>query len=167
MPKEINSNKDGDIKYIAFPYFKLAFIFTVILCFIIPSRLKLNKMIFFIGIAISILITNLLFTYYKVLYYDNSWYTQEYHYNKSHAYDQGIKDIINETTKGINYYTKKSYNTDQNTLYSDNEIKKDKNYLGCIYESIKYIFTTIGEKIKYIFYGESKANYVPMRKNNS
>ena len=71
MSEEINLNNDYD-KQISFPYLKITFIFTLILCLVIPSRFKINKTIFFIGFVISALIMNFLFSFFKVLYYDKN-----------------------------------------------------------------------------------------------
>ena len=144
MSEEINTNDDINIKQTSFPFFSLTLIFTLILCLIFPSRLKLNKKFYILGIAVSAFFMNLLFSYFKVLYYDNSWYTQEYQYNKSHAYDQGYREIIYDNQKDI-----------------------DKSVSGSIYDAVKNAFIYIGKGIKFIFYGESKSNYVPMRKKYS
>jgi len=45
-------------------------------------------------VIIAIVIMNFIITYLKVLYYDNSWYTEKYQYNKSHIY----KETINKSS---------------------------------------------------------------------
>ena len=73
MSEEINISKENQIP---FPIINVLIIMTIILILIIPSMLKLNKGFFIIGFIVAVLVMNLVLTFFKVLYYDNSWYTQ-------------------------------------------------------------------------------------------
>ena len=59
----------------------------------------------------TILLMNLSLTFFKVLYYDNSWYTQEYKYNNSHIYKEEINDVYNDTKIGFYYYIDAAYHS--------------------------------------------------------
>ena len=152
---------------IEIPIVNILIIITVIFMLIIPSMLKLNKISFIIGFIAAVLIMNFVLTFFKVLYYDNSWYTCKYQYNNSYIYKEALNDVVNDTKKGFYYYVDTAYHSIGNSL-SYNNIKDNTKYVfGSIYESIKYIFSPIGRGIKSIFYGEPKSNYKTTRKKYS
>ena len=152
---------------IEIPIVNILIIITVIFMLIIPSMLKLNKISFIIGFIAAVLIMNFFLTFFKVLYFDNSWYTCKYQYNNSHIYKEALNDVVNDTKKGFYYYVNTAYHSIGNSL-SYNNIKDNTKYVfGSIYESIKYIFSPIGRGIKSIFYGEPKSNYKTTRKKYS
>ena len=148
-----NPNSEEE-KNILFPVINVLIILTIILILMLPSILKLNKGCFIIGFIIAVFIMNLLLTFFKVLYYDNSWYTQKYQYNNSDIYKEAINDVVDDTKKGFYYYIDEVYNSF--------EIK---NFFSSIYNKF---FKPIGKGIKYIFYREPKSSYKPTRqKKNS
>ena len=161
MSESIISENESTINI---PIINILIFLTLLLILITPSILKLNKYLFIIGFIIAVLIMNLLLTFFKVLYYDNSWYTQEYKYNNSHIYKESIDDVYNDTKAGFYYYIDTAYHSVYNSL-TYNNIKDNTIYIcSSIYY---YIFKPIGNGIKYIFYGEPKANYKPTRKKYS
>ena len=127
------TDSDNDLQ-IPVPFFDFILIIIFIIIILIPSLLKLNKYLYFTGFIIAIVIMNFIITYLKVLYYDNSWYSEKYQYNKSHIY----KETIN----------KSSFN----------------NFISSTYNGMKYILSPLGKGIKFIFYGEPKSRYKPKRK---
>ena len=131
MNNEIDSDNDLQIPV---PIFNIILFIFSLFFILIPSLLKLNKCLYCTGFIIAIVIMNFIITYHKVLYYDNSWYTQKYQYNKSHIY----KETIN----------KSSFN----------------NFISSTYNGMKYILSPLGKGIKFIFYGEPKSRYRPKRK---
>ena len=162
--EEVNTNIKSQLEI---PIVNILIILTVIFILIIPSMLKLNKLSFIIGFIAAVLIMNFLLTFFKVLYYDNSWYTQQYHYNNSHIYEEAINDVVNDTKNGFYYYVEAAYHSVGNSL-SCNNIKENTKYVfGSIYETIKYYLSPIGRGIKSIFYGEPKSNYNTTRKKYS
>ena len=158
MSEEVNSVNENTIH---FPIVNFFIFLTFLLILITPSMLKLNKYLFIIGFIIAVLIMNLSLTFIKVLYYDNSWYTQEYKYNNTYIYKEAINDVYNDTKYGFYYYIDTIYQSVSNSL-TYNNIKDNTKFLcGSFYE---YILRPIGHGIKYIFYGEPKANYRTRRK---
>ena len=145
---------------ISIPIVNILIILTLLFIFITPSMLKLNKYLFIIGFIIAVLLMNLSLTFFKVLYYDNSWYTQEYKYNNSHIYKESINDVYNNTKFGFYYYFEAAYHSISNSL-TYNNIKDNTKYVcGSIYQ---YIFKPIGNGIKYCFYGIPKSDYKTTR----
>ena len=160
MSEEINISKENQIP---FPIINVLIIITIILILIIPSMLKLNKGFFIIGFIVAVLVMNLVLTFFKVLYYDNSWYTQQYQYKNDHLYKEALNDVVNDTKKGFYYYVDSAYHSVWNS-FSYSNIKDNTKYVcSSIYESIKYV----GRGIKSIFQGEPKENYIPKRKKYS
>ena len=86
---------------IEIPIVNILIIITVIFILIIPSMLKLNKALFIFGFIMAVLIMNFLLTFFKVLYYDNSWYTCKYQYNNSYVYKEALNDVVNDTKNGF------------------------------------------------------------------
>ena len=160
MSEEINLSNRNQV---SFPIINVLIILTIVLILIIPPMLKLNKGFFIIGFILSVLIMNLILTFFKVLYYDNSWYTQQYQYKDDHLYKEAINDVFNDTKKGFYYYVDAAYHSVRNS-FSYNNIKDNGKYIGSsIYESIKNLFSSIGRGIKYIFIREPKSNYETTR----
>ena len=160
MSEEINISKENQIP---FPIINALIIMAIILILIIPSMLKLNKGFFIIGFIVAVLVMNLVLTFFKVLYYDNSWYTQQYQYKNDHLYKEALNDVVNDTKKGFYYYVDSAYHSVWNS-FSYSNIKDNAKYVcSSIYESIKYV----GRGIKSIFQGEPKENYIPKRKKYS
>jgi hypothetical protein len=156
MSEQINI--DDDIET-SLPIVDILIIITILFILFIPSILKLNKYLFVVGFIIAVLVMNLFLTFFKVLYYDNSWYSQKYQYNNSHIYKETFNDIVNDTKSNFYYLMQASYQS----LTYDN-IKDNSIYIfGTLYDSIKFIVSPIGKGIKYVFYGESKSNYKPKR----
>ena len=161
MSEDVNAENENTIDI---PIVNILIFLTILLILITPSMLKLNKCLFIIGFIIAILLMNLSLTFFKVLYYDNSWYTQEYKYNNSHIYKEAINDVYNDTKIGFYYYIDAAYHSFSNSL-TYNNIKDNTKYVcSSIYQ---YIFRPIGNGIKYIVYGEPKAHYKPKRKKYS
>ena len=153
MSEGFNSENESTIDI---PIVNILIFLTILLILITPSMLKLNKFLFIIGFIIAILLMNLLLTFFKVLYYDNSWYTQEYKYNNSNIYKEAINDVYNDTKTGFYYYIDVAYHSFFSSL-TYNNIKDNTKYVcGSIFQ---YIFKPIGKGIKYIFYGKPKADY--------
>ena len=156
MSEQINI--DDDIET-SLPIVDILIIITILFILFIPSILKLNKYLFVVGFIIAVLVMNLFLTFFKVLYYDNSWYSQKYQYNNSHIYKEAFNDIVNDTKSNLYYLLQVPYQS----LTYDN-IKDNSIYIfGTLYDSIKFIVRPIGKGIKYVFYGESKSNYKPKR----
>jgi energy-coupling factor transporter transmembrane protein EcfT len=156
MSEQINMDDELET---SLPIVDILIIITIIFILFIPSLLKLNKYLFVIGFIIAVLVMNLFLTFFKVLYYDNSWYSQKYQYNNSDIYKETFNDIVNDTKSNFYYLMQASYQS----LTFDN-IKDNSIYIfGTLYDSIKFIVRPIGKGIKYVFYGESKANYKPKR----
>jgi energy-coupling factor transporter transmembrane protein EcfT len=156
MSEQVNMDDEFET---SFPIVDILIIITIIFILFIPSLLKLNKYLFVIGFIIAVLVMNLFLTFFKVLYYDNSWYSQKYQYNNSDIYKETFNDIVNDTKSNFYYLMQASYQS----LTFDN-IKDNSIYIfGTLYDSIKFIVRPIGKGIKYVFYGESKANYKPKR----
>ena len=156
MSEQINMDDELET---SLPIVDILIIITIIFILFIPSILKLNKYLFIVGFIIAVLVMNLFLTFFKVLYYDNSWYSQKYQYNNSDIYKETFNDIVNDTKSNFYYLIQASYQS----LTFDN-IKDNSIYIfGTLYDSIKFIVRPIGKGIKYVFYGESKANYKPKR----
>ena len=159
--EDVNTNFEYQIQV---PIVNILIIITFIFILIIPSMLRLNKVSFIIGFIVAVLIMNFILTFFKVLYYDNSWYTCKYQYNNSYIYKEAINNVVNDTKNGFYYYMDAAYHSVGNSL-SYNNIKENTKYVfGSIYESIKYVFSPIGRGIKSIFYGEPKSSYNTTRK---
>ena len=156
MPNQINSSKENQI---LFPIINALIIMTIILILIIPSMLKLNKGFFIFGFIVVVLVMNLILTFFKVLYYDNSWYIQQYQYKNDHLYKEAINDVVNDTKKGFYYYVDSASHSIWNSLSYSNIKDNTKYACSSIYESIKYV----GRGIKSFFIGQPKANYIPTR----
>ena len=156
MSEQINMDDEFET---SLPIVDILIIITIIFILFIPSILKLNKYLFVVGFIIAVLVMNLFLTFFKVLYYDNSWYSQKYQYNNSDIYKETFNDIVNDTKSNFYYLMQASYQS----LTYDN-IKDNSIYIfGTLYDSIKFIVRPIGKGIKYVFYGESKSNYKPKR----
>jgi hypothetical protein len=156
MSEQVNMDDEFET---SFPIVDILIIITIIFILFIPSILKLNKYLFILGFIIAVLVMNLFLTFFKVLYYDNSWYSQKYQYNNSDIYKETFNDIVNETKSNFYYLIQASYQS----LTFDNIKDNSKYIFGTLYDSIKFIVRPIGKGIKYVFYGESKANYKPKR----
>lgn len=156
MSEQINMDDEFET---SLPIVDILIIITIIFILFIPSILKLNKYLFILGFIIAVLVMNLFLTFFKVLYYDNSWYSQKYQYNNSDIYKETFNDIVNETKSNFYYLIQASYQS----LTFDNIKDNSKYIFGTLYDSIKFIVRPIGKGIKYVFYGESKANYKPKR----
>lgn len=165
MNEEINPNNLNTEANI--PIVSILILLTIILIIIIPMTLKLNKGLFIIGFIAAVLIMNLLLTFFKVLYHDNSWYTQQYKYNTSHIYNEAFKDVVNDTKNGFYYYIDTAYRSVANSFTYDRIKDNTKYVFSSIYESIKYVCRPIGKGIKYIFIGEPASKYQPKRKKHS
>ena len=165
MNTEDISNNEETV--ITIPIINILIILTIILILILPSMLKLNKGLFIIGFIAAVLIMNLFLTFFKVLYYDNSWYTQQYQYNTSHIYNEALKDIVKDTKTDFYYYFDAAYHSVINSFTYVN-IKDNTQYVfSSFYESIKFVLRPFGKGFKYIFYGEPKSKYIPKRKKYS
>ena len=70
MSEDVNAKNENTIDI---PIVNILIFLTILLILITPSMLKLNKCLFIIGFIIAILLMNLSLTFFKVLYYDNSW----------------------------------------------------------------------------------------------
>ena len=151
-------NMDNDIE-ISLPIVDILIVITILFILFIPSMLKLNKFLFVIGFIIAVLVMHLFLTFFKVLYYDNSWYSQKYQYNKSHIYQEALNDVVNDTKSNFYYLIQTSYQS----LTFENVVDNSKYIFGTLYDSIKFIVRPIGNGIKYVFYGESKSKYIPKR----
>ena len=126
----------------------LFILFLIILLF--PSIFKLNRKVFLISFIIAIIIIKFLLTFYNVLYYNNSWYTQKYDYNKSHIYKEALNEVYNNTKNNLNYFRHYIHNS-----FTYNKIRDNTKYiLYSTYNSIKYISSPIVQRIKSIFYGK-------------
>ena len=148
---------------IPFPIINILIILTILLILIVPSMLKLNKGCFIVGFIIAVLIMNLSLTFFKVLYYDNSWYTQQYQYNNSYVYKEALNDVVNDTKNGFYYYMSEAYHAVGNSFKYHN-IKDNTIYVfSTIYN---YTLKPIGKGIKHIFYGEPKSNYKTTRQKH-
>ena len=156
MSEQINMDDEFET---SLPIIDILIIITIIFILFIPSILKLNKYLFVVGFIIAVLVMNLFLTFFKVLYYDNSWYSQKYQYNNSDIYKETFNDIVNDTKTNFYYFIQASYQS----LTFDNIKDNSKYIFGTLYDSIKFIVRPIGKGIKYVFYGESKANYKPKR----
>ena len=156
MSEQINMDDEFET---SLPIVDILIIITIIFILFIPSILKLNKYLFILGFIIAVLVMNLFLTFFKVLYYDNSWYSQKYQYNNSDIYKETFNDIVNDTKSNFYYLIQASYQS----LTFDNIKDNSKYIFGTLYDSIKFIVRPIGKGIKYVFYGESKANYKPKR----
>ena len=156
MSEQVNMDDEFET---SFPIVDILIIITIIFILFIPSILKLNKYLFIVGFIIAVLVMNLFLTFFKVLYYDNSWYSQKYQYNNSDIYKETFNDIVNDTKSNFYYLIQASYQS----LTFDNIKDNSKYIFGTLYDSIKFIVRPIGKGIKYVFYGESKANYKPKR----
>jgi hypothetical protein len=156
MSEQVNMDDEFET---SFPIVDILIIITIIFILFIPSLLKLNKYLFVIGFIIAVLVMNLFLTFFKVLYYDNSWYSQKYQYNNSDIYKETFNDIVNDTKSNFYYLMQASYQSLTFDHIKDNSIY----IFGTLYDSIKFIVRPIGKGIKYVFYGESKANYKPKR----
>ena len=156
MSEQINMDDELET---SLPIVDILIIITIIFILFIPSILKLNKYLFVVGFIIAVLVMNLFLTFFKVLYYDNSWYSQKYQYNNSHIYKETFNDIVNETKSNFYYLIQASYQS----LTFDNIKDNSKYIFGTLYDSIKFIVRPIGKGIKFVFYGESKSNYKPKR----
>ena len=156
MSEQINMDDEFET---SLPIVDILIIITIIFILFIPSILKLNKYLFVVGFIIAVLVMNLFLTFFKVLYYDNSWYSQKYQYNNSDIYKETFNDIVNDTKSNFYYLIQASYQS----LTFDNIKDNSKYIFGTLYDSIKFIVRPIGKGIKYVFYGESKANYKPKR----
>ena len=162
MNEDINpNNENGEINI---PIFNILIVLTLIFIFFIPSLLKLNKGLFVIGFIIAVLIMNLLLTFFKVLYYDNSWYTQPYKSNNTYIYNEALKDVANKTKNGFYYYINATYHSAANSLKYENIKDNTKYVFNSIYETMKYVFRPFVKGFKYIFIGEPKSAYIPKRK---
>ena len=148
MSEEMTSNDEGSYSNFIINIMICTSIFLMVS---VPLRLKLNKWAYFIGIIISMFLINFGFTFYKVLHYDNSWYTQRYHYNTSHLTEEAANDIFNNMKEG--FFSFFTYGNIKNNT---------KNFVGYIYGPMK----GIGKGIKNFFIGEPKCCYRTTRKRH-
>ena len=83
-------------------FFNIIFFFsTIILAILIPKIFKLNKTSFILGFIIPILLINFLVMFFRIYYIDNSWYTEQYHFNNTYIYKEAFKDIFRDIKEGI------------------------------------------------------------------
>ncbi len=74
---------------------------TIIISILIPWIFKLNRYSFLVGFVISILIINFSIFFLKNYFFDESWYTEQYHYNNTTIYKETFKDIFIDIIEGV------------------------------------------------------------------
>ena len=156
------SNSEDKIE-IPFPIINVLIILSITFILIAPSMLKLNKGCYIIGIILAVLLMNFTLSFFKVLYYDNSWYSQQFQYNNTYVYKEALNDVVNDTKNGFYYYMSEAYHAigDSFTFYN---IKDNTIY---VFRTIyNYTLKPIGKGFKYVFYGQPKSNYKTTRHKN-
>ena len=133
----------------------------------IPSYLKVNSKLFIISFIISALITNFILTYIKILYFDNTWYTQKYVPNNNQIYKKAFDDIIKDSENNLNYYKNATIDAISNALTLENLKENSKIAFSSLVKVIKFVFSPLEKGficIKNYIVGEPKKNYPNSRK---
>ena len=140
---------------------------TLFIFLYVPSYLKINSKLFIISFIISAFITNFILTYIKILYFDNTWYTQKYDPNKKYIYKKAFDDIVKDSENNLNYYKTATLDAISNALTFENLKENSKIAFSSLVNAIKYVFSPIGKglsKVKNLIIGEPKKNYPNSRK---
>ena len=140
---------------------------TLFIFLYVPSYLKINSKVFIISFIISVFITNFILTYIKILYFDNTWYTQKYYPNNKEMYKKAFDDIVKDSENKLNDYKTATIDTISNALTFENLKENSKIAINSLFNVIKFVFSPIGKGlscVKNLIIGEPKKNYPNTRK---